>query len=595
MSTQLESIPPQADPSAESTTRSQRRMLARLIRSPLGLASLIWLAVLVLVCVFAPVLPLSDPLSQQLLSALHLPSAAHPLGTDSLGRDILSRIAWGGRDALLGALEAVAVALVIGVPLGVIAGYAGGWFDQVAGRFADVLFALPALIILLSLAAVAGTSTSVSMASLGVIYSASYLRLARASTRAVRNELYVDAARVSGISRASIVFGNVLPNTVGPLVIQSTLTFGAALLIQASLGFLGLGPPPPAPSWGAMTSEASMYLVQQPWLMVPSGSILILTILAVNLIGDELRDEGTTAVKSSVLKRAASTRPVEQAARQAVEADHDGVVLRVENLTVSFDPDGSPQANVVDHVSLTVSRGETLGLVGESGSGKTMTALAVLNLLPYPGAITEGRIIFEGTDLVGLSEKDMSRIRGRRIGMVSQEPMIALDPSFTVRSQLVAPLRRHKQLSRADARREAISLLKLVGILDPDVVLRKYPHELSGGMAQRVAIAIALSADPALLIADEPTTALDVTVQAGILDLLRSLQLRLGMAVILVTHDLGVVADSCSRAVVMQQGRIVESAPVDDLFERPQQRYTQQLLAATPSLIEMGGDHEPAA
>jgi len=577
---------------ASVETKPQKRPLRRLLRKPFAVVSIAWLAVLAILCGLAPWLPLQDPLQQNLTATLQLPSAAHLLGTDSLGRDILSRIAWGGQDALLGALEAVVVALVIGLPLGVIAGYAGGWFDQLAGRFADILFALPALIIVLALAAVFGTSTAVSMASLGVIYSASYLRLARASTLAMRNELYVDAARVSGISRPAIVFGHILPNTVGPLIIQSTLTFGAALLIQASLGFLGLGSPPPTPSWGAMTSEASLYMIQQPWLMVPAGLVLLLTILAVNLIGDELRDGSTASVKASVLERARPARAAAPGTTAAPPASD--VLLEVQGLSVSFDPGGPEAANVVEEVGFTIARGETVGLVGESGSGKTMTALAILNLLPFPGTVTEGRILFEGRDLVGLPEKEMARIRGQRIGMVSQEPMVALDPSFTVRSQLVGPLRRHRRLSRAQARAEAVTLLELVGIPDPPAVLRKYPHELSGGMAQRVAIAIALSGDPALLIADEPTTALDVTVQAGILELLRSLQQRLGMAVILVTHDLGVVADICSRAVVMQKGRIVESALVDDLFDRPQHPYTRGLIAATPSLVDLGGEHEPA-
>lgn len=573
-----------ADPVAE--TGPLRQLLHQLVRRPIALASAIVLALLVLACASAALLPLPDPLEQDLVSRLQLPTAQHLLGTDSLGRDILSRILWGGQEALLGALEAVVVALTIGLILGVVAGYAGGWFDQVTSRAADIVFAMPALIIVLALAAVFGTSTAVAMFGLGVMFSPAYFRLARASTLEVRNELYVDAARVSGISTSFIIFGHILPNAIGPLIVQSTLTFGAALLIQAGLGFLGLGPPPPAPTWGSMISEASFYLAQQPWLMIPSGFVLILTILAVNLIGDELRDGSTARVKASVLLRAKPTRPEAPARTPAAEPSPSGL-LAVEQLSVSFG-----DAAVVDGVTFSIDRGEIVGLVGESGSGKTMTALAILGLLPYPGRVAGGRILFEGVDLVGLSEKEMARIRGARIGMISQEPMVALDPSFTVRSQLVAPLRRHRDLGRRAARTEALNLLDLVGISDPPSVARKYPHQLSGGMAQRVAIAIALSADPDLLIADEPTTALDVTVQAGILELVRSLQARFGMAVLLVTHDLGVVADICSRAVVMQEGSIVEAAAVEDLFERPEHPYTRQLVTATPSLVDLEGLRE---
>lgn len=571
---------------AATATQGVRAVLRQLRRNPLAIAGFAWLVVIVVACVGAPFWHLADPLAQDLQHTLSLPSGAHLLGTDALGRDVLSRLLFGGQDALLGAVEVVVVALVIGVPIGVMAGYSGGWFDAAAARFADLLFSLPGIVVLLAVSAVFGNSTVIAMAAFGVLLSASYLRLARASTLAVRNELYVDAARVSGISRFAIVFGHVLPNVVGPLIVQSSLTLGAAFLIQAGLGFLGLGPTPPAPTWGGMIADASTYLIQQPWLMVPSGAVLILTILSVNIIGDALRDGDGQRQKFSLLRTAPSS-----ATSAPVPAMEPSSVLEVRDLVVSF-TDGETTTDVVAGIDFTVARGETVGLVGESGSGKTMTALAVLGLLPYPGRVSAGQIVFEGRDLVQLPEKEFARFRGARIGMISQEPMVALDPTFTVAHQLIAPLRRHRSLSRAGARAAAADLLARVGIPRVDTVLRSYPHELSGGMAQRVAIAIALAGEPDLLIADEPTTALDVTVQAGILDLLRSLQRELGMSIILVTHDLGVVADTCSRAVVMQNGRIVESASIEDLFARPRHPYTRQLIDATPSLVTVGSSHD---
>lgn len=560
--------------------------LRTIARSPLAMIGIIWLVILTVSVVAAGWIAPYDPLQQDLRNVLALPSLEHWLGTDSLGRDILSRLLWGGQDALLGAVEVVLVATVIGVPIGVVAGFVGGWFDALANRLADLLFSLPAVIVMLALAAVFGTSTSITMAGLGVLISAVYLRLARASTLAVRRELYVDAARVSGISTTRIIFGHILPNVVGPLIVQSSLTLGSALLLQAGLGFLGLGPVPPAPSWGAMVNEASQYLNQQPWLMVPSGFILIFTILAVNLIGDALRDGDGERQRASMLA-SIRTRARSRGSRvaRAMPAESTEVVLDVRDIVISF-PSGEGATDVVRGASFSVRRGETVGLVGESGSGKTMSALAILGLIPHPGVVTSGEIVFHGRDLVTATEAEFAALRGRGIGFISQEPMLALDPSFSVGSQLIAPLRRHRGLSRSEARTAALALLDEVGIRSPATVMKSFAHQLSGGMAQRVAIAIALTGNPDLLIADEPTTALDVTVQADILDLLRSLQAEHGMSILLVTHDLGVVADMCSRAVVMQHGAIVESAAIDDLFEDPQHEYTRSLIAATPNLIE---------
>ncbi|GGD24725.1 dipeptide/oligopeptide/nickel ABC transporter ATP-binding protein [Microbacterium faecale] len=556
-------------------------------RAPLAAAGVVWLIILAVASFSAPFLPLKDPLKQNLSAALQGPSAEYLLGTDALGRDVFSRILWGGQGALLGSLEAVVVAIVLGVTVGVVAGYYGGWLNGVANRIAELVFALPAMVVLLALAAVFGTSIVASMAAFGVLVSASYLRMAQASTLAVRSELYVDAAKVAGLSTPRVVFGHVLPNVVGPIIVMSSLTFGAALLVQASLGFLGLGPPPPAPTWGGMIAEASTYIYQHPWLLVPTGVVLALTILAANLIGDALRDGDGKRQRFSLLTRAANTAPTLPARTDAAQSER---LLEVRDLSITFSPDDSGE-KVVDGISFGIDRGEIVAVVGESGSGKTMTALAIIGLLPVPGHVCEGAIEFDGVGISSLSPSKMATYRGKRIGMISQEPMMALDPCFTVASQLVAPVRRHRKVGRAEGRRIARSLLEEVGLRDIDAVMHSYPHQLSGGMAQRVAIAIALTGEPELLIADEPTTALDVTVQAGILDLLRSLQKKTGMAIMFVTHDLGVVADIASRAVVMEKGHIVEKATVEGLFADPQHEYTRALIGATPSLVDVGGPH----
>ncbi|HEX7127851.1 MAG TPA: ABC transporter ATP-binding protein [Thermodesulfobacteriota bacterium] len=246
-------------------------------------------------------------------------------------------------------------------------------------------------------------------------------------------------------------------------------------------------------------------------------------------------------------------------------------------------------APAVDGVSFTVKRGETLGIVGESGSGKSVTSLSILRLVPDPpGRIVGGQILFEGTDLLTLSNREMRKIRGNKISMIFQEPMTSLNPVFTIGSQIMEAILLHQKVSKREALDRTIEMLKLVGIASPERRVKEYPYQLSGGMRQRVMIAMALSCNPQLLIADEPTTALDVTIQAQILDLIVRLKNELGMAVILITHDLGVVAETAQRVCVMYAGKFVETAPVKELFANPQHPYTKGLLGALPRVDKAG-------
>ena len=255
--------------------------------------------------------------------------------------------------------------------------------------------------------------------------------------------------------------------------------------------------------------------------------------------------------------------------------------LSVSNLTTGFDQNGRFVPAVID-VSFSVGAGETLCLVGESGSGKSLTALSIMRLIQAPGRIASGQILFKGRDLLTLPEREMQKVRGADIGLIFQEPMTALNPVYTIGNQIEETLRIHGRASRANAQQKAIELLATVSVPEPERRVREYPHQLSGGLRQRALIALALACGPALLIADEPTTALDVTIQAQILDLLRDLQRRLGLAVLLITHDLGVVAEMADRVAVMYAGRIVEEAPVDLLFADPKHPYTRGLMASMP-------------
>lgn len=259
-------------------------------------------------------------------------------------------------------------------------------------------------------------------------------------------------------------------------------------------------------------------------------------------------------------------------------------LLEISDLTLEFGPVSNP-VRVLNHVSLSVAAGEAVGLVGESGSGKSMTSLATMRLLPASGRLTNGRIRLEGQgDLLALPSDRMPNIRGRDIAMIFQEPMSSLNPVMTVEAQIAEAIMLHQQMSREDRRARVVELLRLVGIPDPEARMKAYPHQMSGGMRQRVMIAIAVACNPRLLIADEPTTALDVTIQAQVLDLMREVRQRLGTAVLMISHDLGVISELCDRIVVMYAGHVVETATVEDLFDNPQHPYTRGLLRAVPSL-----------
>ncbi|MER6327307.1 dipeptide/oligopeptide/nickel ABC transporter permease/ATP-binding protein [Streptomyces coelicoflavus] len=551
------------------------------LRSPVAVLSLLWLIALCVVSVFHSGLAPHDPLAQDLARVYEGPSSTHLLGTDSLGRDILSRMMFGTTNLLWGSALATAVGLVVGVPAGLLAGFAGKATDRVLSWVADLSFAVPAFVVLVALSVVFPENTALLMTVLGLVSAGGILRLTRNLTRGVRSELYVDAAQLAGQSRRRILLRHILPVVAPPLLIQAVLGLAGGVMVLASLSFLGLGGNPEQPSWGQLIQEGTQNIGQEPWLMVPGGAALALTVMALNFLGTTIRSlmPGTrTPVRVRPLPAARTAdRP------GPVERTGPEPLLSIEELTVAFPTaDREAAQPVVDRVSLEVHAGQTVGLVGESGCGKSMTVLAIPGLVPVPGAITGGSIRFGGEELVGESRRALRRMRGRRIGLVSQEPMTALDPSFTVGSQLREVLRHTAGLPRAQAGRRCLELLDEVGITDPARTAACYPHEISGGMAQRVAIAIALAGEPQLLIADEPTTALDVTVQAEILDLLRDLKDRHGMALLLVTHNFGVVADACDRVAVMYAGQVVEEGPTQDVLVSPGHPYTAALLAATP-------------
>jgi ABC-type dipeptide/oligopeptide/nickel transport system ATPase component/ABC-type dipeptide/oligopeptide/nickel transport system permease subunit len=552
-----------------------------LLRNPLGALSLAVLAIVVVGACVTPALPLPSPAAGSLSDALQSPSTAHLLGTDSTGRDILSRLLWGSHTNLAGALVTVTVAFVVGVPAGVVAGYRGGWFDVVSGWLNNLIMALPGIVLLLAVRAIFGPSIWLSMFIFGIILAPAYYRLVRAAVQSVRGELYIDAAIASGVSDWRILTRHVFAVVRAPIIIQGARLGVIALGIQAALEFLGIGDLS-VPSWGGMLNEGFRRIMDAPvlvfWPSLAIGLVAMALVLLANAVRDALED-------SRVQPHPAGdngTTPGAQADNAApgeIATIPGDALLAVQDLKVSYGP-VDRGLRVVQGVSFGIRAGEVLGLVGESGSGKSQTAFAVLGLLPEGGNITGGSIRFDGRELIGLGRAACTQLRGSEIAYVPQEPMSNLDPSFTVGRQLVVPMRKKLGLSKKSATHRAMELLARVGIDDPERTFHSYSFQISGGMAQRVLIAGAVSCEPRLLIADEPTTALDVTVQAEVLDVLRDLQQENDMAMLLVTHDIGVVADICDRVVVMSDGRIVEEGDTRTVLRFPRHVYTASLLEA---------------
>jgi peptide/nickel transport system permease protein len=569
-----------------------RRSLPRTARGVGGALAAAWLVLLLLASLTAPLwepYPVDD---QDPAHTLAGPSASHWLGTDELGRDVLTRIAAGSWISVGPALLAVVVAFGIGIPLALVAAEHGRWVERGFSRFAELLLALPIIIILLAFVGAVGVHPWAILTVLGVLLSAPVYRIFLGQAQSVRTRLYVDAARVNGVSSLRVNLRHVLPAMLTTIAVQAAQLFAVSILIEAGLAFMGFGPSVPAPSWGGLIADASQNVYGDPWLMVPTGVVLALTVVAANLLADTVHVGSGVGEREQELAPGAPRRPRRPArpaasgvpsVAAAAPPDRDpDALLEVRDLTVSVT--GGP--DLVTGVSFALPPGAVLGLVGESGCGKTMTARALPGLLPEGVAVTGGSVWFSGRDLTGLTERQLRAVRGREIALISQEPMVALDPVFSIGYQLTQPIRRFRGVGRAEARRIAAELLGQVGIVDARRIMRSYPHQLSGGMAQRVCIALALTGSPRLLIADEPTTALDVTVQAEILSLLRSLVQARGLSVIIVSHDLGVVADLCDEVAVMYAGQVVESGTVAGVLGRPTHPYTSALLGANPHVAE---------
>jgi peptide/nickel transport system ATP-binding protein len=595
------------------------------------LLGFVLIGVFVLVAIFAPLLaPYGFNANRTdggvLFGTQQGPSAAHWFGTTVGGTDVLSRVIYGARTAIEVIVLAVVLSSLIGIPLGLVSGFLGGWLDRLLVLVMDALYAFPSLLLAIVVSIVLNTkhqgflgwilpdpsggpvSGILSAAiSITVIFIPQYYRVIRNATISVKVEPYVDSARVVGVRTPRILFRHILANVAQNLPIIGTLNASEAVLTLAGLGFLGFGiEPSAAAEWGFDLNKALPDATNGIWWtgMFP-GLAIVLIVLGVTLVGESLNDilnpllrtrgHETTSADEEELEEIVETDGLDAPAVEESPRAGEGrriAALSLSDLSVSFQTDAG-QVHAVRGVSFDVAPGEVVAVVGESGSGKSVSSRAVLGLLPSTATV-DGSAVLGAADgsereLIGMPTSRLRPIRGDEVSMVFQEPSTALNPVYTVGWQIAEGLQAHSDINKKDARARAIELLEMVGLPDPEHRVDYYPHQLSGGQKQRVVIAMAIACDPDVIIADEPTTALDVTVQAAILELLLSLRDRIGTAIVLITHNMGVVADMADRVVVMYRGSVVETAPANQLFTAPQHPYTRKLLDAVPHLGRENG------
>lgn len=546
-----------------------------------ALGAVVLCAILALVLI-TPLLPLPDPDITNTADRFLRPlSPGHPLGTDHLGRDLLSRLLWGTRLSLAVGIAAALIAATIGSAIGITAGYFGGRTDNVIMRGVDMLMAFPYILLALAIVAALGPGLMNALVAVAAVNVPFFARNIRGITVGLAGREFIDAARLVGMGHTRIILTELLPNVLPVIIIAMSTTVGWMILETAGLSFLGLGSQPPQADLGSMLGEARAALITAPHTSVVPGIMIFLIVMSVNLLGDGVRDALDPRLRSGALSRPLATTRVARAGDIPAATDD---LLAIQDLHTQFQV-GARIYRAVDGVSLSVRPGECLGVIGESGSGKTVTALSVMGLVASPpGVITGGAVRFQGEDLIGAPYEALRAKRGNRVAYIFQDPLSTLHPLYRVGDQLVEAIQSHHRVGTEEARARAVELFRAVRIPNAESRIDNFPHEMSGGMRQRVGIAMALANDPEVIIADEPTTALDVTVQAQILALLDDLRRDRGLAIVFITHDFGVVAQLCDRVAVMYAGRIVEQGPTPAVLAAPAHPYTKRLIACVPEL-----------
>ena len=572
------------------------------------LSSKIAAVVLVLVALTAILAPLLAPYSPvEIFTARQAPGNGFIFGTDDKGRDILSRMLYGGRYSLIIGFGATAMALVCGSVVGALAAVSRKAVSETIMRILDIIMSIPGIALAAVFVSILGNSVPSIIFAIGFMYTPQIARIVRANIVSEYGEDYVRAVIVSGAKAPWILIKHVLRNCIAPIMVFTVTLVADAIIFEASLTFIGAGIPEPTPTWGNILADArGGVLAGRWWQALFPGLAIMITCLALNILSEGITDAMAAAPSAALDPTDSSKRreadllvsdPVRAYKEQAqslsarlgalrdVELKRDDrhvpdesvePILSVRDFCIQFEHHGD--INVVDHVNFDVRPGQTMGLVGESGCGKSITTLAIMGLTDDDEHLS-GEVLWEGRDLLKMSKKEWFGLRGTDIAMVYQDALSSLNPSMLISAQM-------KQLTKRGGTRSAEELLELVG-LDPKRTLESYPHELSGGQRQRVLIAMALTRDPKLVICDEPTTALDVTVQKQVIKLLNDLQAKLGFAMIFVSHDLALVAEVAHNITVMYAGQVIEQAPTKELLTNPIHEYTRGLLGSVLS-IESG-------
>lgn len=572
--------------------------------------SLILLVLVALTAILAPLIAPHDPL--EIFTARQAPGNGFLFGTDDKGRDILSRMLYGGRYSLVIGFGATLFALFFGSIVGAIAAVARKSVSEVIMRVLDIIMSVPGIALAAVLVLILGNSVPAIIFSIGFMYTPQIARIVRANIVSEYGEDYVRAVIVSGAQAPWILIKHVLRNCIAPIMVFTVTLVADAIIFEASLTFIGAGITEPTATWGNILADArGGVLAGRWWQALFPGIAIMVTCLALNILSEGLTDAMAAKpgamvasddedVESRRADDILASDPVRAYAEQAESLNRRLAALRevelrrtdrhvpdlsvkpllqVKNLSIQFDTHGD--VKVVDNVSFEVRPGQCMALVGESGCGKSITTKVIMSLTD-PNETVTGEVLFGDTDLLKLTKDEHRKLLGHEIAMVYQDALSSLNPSMLISTQM-------KQLTVRGGTRSAEELLELVG-LDPKRTLESYPHELSGGQRQRVLIAMALTRDPKLIICDEPTTALDVTVQKQVIKLLNDLQAKLGFAMIFVSHDLALVAEVASEITVMYAGQVIEQAPTTELLTNPIHEYTRGLLGSVLSIEEGAKD-----
>ncbi|MYU06005.1 ATP-binding cassette domain-containing protein [Streptomyces sp. SID8366] len=546
--------------------------MRRLLTNPASLLGAALVAVMVLLALIAP--PIWESTASRIDPGQINQGAtsAHLLGTDALGRDLLARTLVATRLTLGLAFLATLIGTVSGIVLGALPALLPRRAGRVVVAAVDILVAFPALLLAMFTAVVTGLGARGAVLGIGVALAPTFARLTHTLTASLAGADYIAAARMLQVPRRRILTRHILPNIAEPLILNTAQAMGSALLGLSAMSFLGMGVQAPSYDWGRLLNEAFGHVYVTPSVVIAPATAVALAGLGFMLLGD-------TFAKAAAGSTAPAGKPVAPIIASCEDAPVSEAVLDVSDLTVAFPGGVTP----VRQVSLTVGEKEIVGLVGESGSGKSMTAAAIGRIVPYPGLVGSARMRLCGTDLDALTDAERRKLLGTSLAMVFQDPTSSLNPALRVGGQLAEVATLHDGATRTEARTRAVERLARVYIKEPAQVVRQYPHELSGGMRQRAVIAMGLMGTPRLIIADEPTTALDVTVQREVVKVLREIVDDTRAGALFISHDIAVVSELCDRIAVMYAGRIVEELPADALHTA-QHPYTQALIGSLPDM-----------